>query len=454
MPVNYDPIATGKVIRQLRKEKNITLQMLSEGICSIGKMSNIEHGQTILDERELNLIAEKLNTTFENLIKPTIQEEEEKSFSKKTQEIEVLISLGYYQDAEEQLQEIRNRFSSYLLNRPSSNIPLLYLEGVIKRKLQEFSRALSKFYNILEYPPQNKVQVELRSKAFIQLGEFELEQNNFSLAAIEKYKQALFELISNKQEVSWKLYYNLSVLYLHQRDYSTSKHFFQNIQHSSNSRLYLDGLITAFSHDYTNGLDKIDKARLTFARTNNHKDVIKSIFASIYFNHYSPGKTTEECMNQISDYIKRIDLISKKPTYIQLKLTMTLLQFLGLYYIERNEQLSIEYLNWINEIEDKYDFLDLHHLTLTLKAMFLKKFEPNEIDKRKELLHSALKICRESKFESSYIQKYILKELAELYDEKDSFSYQALLIFNYSIPFEHLDLVLFDMFMPEIIKLG
>lgn len=447
-----DAIATGKLIRKIRKEKNITLQVLSKDICSIGKMSNIEHGQSIPDLDELEQIANKLDVNIEQLLYPNDLEKETASYNQQFNALEVLISIDSLELAANLIEIIKIDFKELLKRKPSLNISLLYLEGILHRKLHNDSISLSKFYNLLEHPVENKNEVLIRSKTYMQLGQYEYK-NNRSFATLENYKKALNELIKNKQSVCWELYYNLYIIYLQQREYSTAKGYLQNIQQHNGHTTYATGLIQLFMHDSEEGFRNVDLARSMFIKSDNKEMMLKSIFASIYFKQNGDSKHKREFMDTINTYINRSLELTKLSNYTQIKLLITLYQSLALYYLrQKDKNMVMELIERIEKIEFKHEFKDSRHITLSLRSFYLKLVFPDEKDSRITLLHEALDKCKHIP-ESTYLQVTLLTELAEINGERDTYSYQALKMANQISTLGHLDFQFFDLFVPNIIQI-
>lgn len=448
-----DAIATGKLIRKIRKEKNITLQVLSKDICSIGKMSNIEHGQSVPDLEELEQIANKLDISIEQLLYPNVHDTETAAYNNQFNTLEVLISLDSLELAGNLIDKIRIDFKDLLKRKPSLNISLLYVEGILHRKLHNDSISLSKFYNLLEQPVGNEKEVLTRSKTYMQLGQYEYKNNRYCSATLENYKKALNELIKNKLSVSWELYYNLYIIYLQQREYSTAKGYLQNIQQHNGHTTYATGLVQLFMHDSEEGFRNVDLARSMFIKSDNKEMMLKSIFASIYFKQIGDSKHKREFMDTINTYINSSLELTKLSNYTQIKLTITLYQSLALYYLkQKDKNMVMDLIERIEEIEFKHEFKDSRHITLSLRSFYLKLVSPDDVNKRIILLHEALDKCKQSP-ESTHLEVTLLTELAEINGERDTYSYQALKTANQISTLGHLDFQFFDLFVPNIIQI-
>lgn len=449
----YDPVITGKVIRDLRKNVNMTLQTLADGICSIGKMSYIENGHTILHDDELQKFAEKLNTTVEYLKSPSFEEEEK--FFLLIKDIEVLISMDLLEYAQKQIEKLKRDFKRFL-NRSTASISLIYLEGSLNRKLKNESASISMFYKILSFPIQNQNEILIHSKAHSQLGEIQFHQDKFSNITIEIFKKAKMDFTNYKLDVPFYIDYNLSLLYLYQREYSTAKSFLNSSNYSNYNAdaLYLDALLTLFTQDSKNGLRKLYQARHLFMDNKRYDMMLKTIFASIYFKLDSNNEDNNEFMlttsNFIKDCIPTIDLNNSS----QLNLFINLLHCITHYYIkEGDEDLAIKHCKWTEKLESDFNFYDCYALTLTLKSSLLKTFKPDLISERKTILNEVLEMVNNNSSDS-YLKIHVLSELGEIYDEKDTYSFRALRAFENTFSFSRLDYYYFDLFMPDIISLN
>ncbi|UHA60195.1 helix-turn-helix domain-containing protein [Metabacillus litoralis] len=117
----------GEKIRAKRKEIGMTLGELAKGICSVGKLSNIENGNTPVSNQDLNQFSEKLNTPISYFSDPNINERL-REIDYQIQKIKDLIGLKQWHYVEKELSTFKNKIDTYQIK--SRDIDYQFLNGI------------------------------------------------------------------------------------------------------------------------------------------------------------------------------------------------------------------------------------------------------------------------------------------------------------------------------------
>ncbi|PLR91929.1 helix-turn-helix domain-containing protein [Bacillus sp. T33-2] len=101
----------GEKIREARKMRGMTLGELADGICSLGKMSNIENGHRSVTNEELERISEKLDFPMSYFSDPDIKNKikELEYFKHKLGD---LIGIEHWEYMESELNKFHSKIES------------------------------------------------------------------------------------------------------------------------------------------------------------------------------------------------------------------------------------------------------------------------------------------------------------------------------------------------------
>lgn len=117
----------GEVIRNLRKECNMTQEDLADGICSTVSLSRIENGMQMPSSQTLDKLLDKLGTSTYQICNIYYKNEKQKMFEERAAEAAVMLSGGDIDGAKMLLDNLRSYEQSDLL----SNQTIAFIEGTI-----------------------------------------------------------------------------------------------------------------------------------------------------------------------------------------------------------------------------------------------------------------------------------------------------------------------------------
>jgi transcriptional regulator with XRE-family HTH domain len=167
----------GEKIRRKRKEKGMTLGELSQGICSVGKMSNIENGHIPVSEEDLKLICAKLQTSYSYFSDPNIEDKiQELDYHK--QKINDLIILKKWEVALTELQIFKKKILDY--NIPSREVDYLFLRGVFYLDQKLLLQSEEWFYQVIEVKENNNYILRLKLRSHNALAKILFSNKNVS----------------------------------------------------------------------------------------------------------------------------------------------------------------------------------------------------------------------------------------------------------------------------------
>jgi len=228
-----DPAVVGLKIRELRKQKKLTLSELAAALkYATGKLSKIENGKRAkISIEEIEEIASVLGVPVESLFDtdPFKKSEEYERFLEQISQLEFKIQLGLFKTLDKKIEHLGEKLeeSSFLDHLA---IPYYFLCGRYYMNIRHFEKAYHHF-NLVIGSEQNS---ELISEEFI---EKTVQSYNY-LSIIEydnnRLKEALFYVTSalhryQEDEESTQnlnlLLYNAGIIYARLGDYGVSRYY-------------------------------------------------------------------------------------------------------------------------------------------------------------------------------------------------------------------------------------
>lgn len=424
MDLYLDKIEIGRNIRKLRKEKRITLDELSKGICSIGKMSSIENGTGNIDDDILKAISQRLNVPINTL---TISVDNQyDSLILIFELIEKQIGLGLLENAESEFKNITNQNQTIIDSSATMKIRYLYLKGVLRKEQKDTNSSITAFSQLLELPSNNQIDYIYKSRTYHQLGLLEMINGCDYIKAINYLERSVDELHTQKSEVPWKLYFNLTILYIFRQDFLAATISFNQIKVKNAHLDYLSSLLTLCVGNVKIGLKQIREAQKDFLEVKDNLMTIKSTIATLYFSNFIEQKDYHNSIINYIDFTKNNLLKLNFKDDIEKSHISILIYSLAKACLNLNDYDKCqECIKMLEQFEKKENYLKLHYVYLTIKALLLQKTEPSDGKKIKDLYELALSSMAISG-DKSIIQIAIYKELAKLNQEEDSYSFQAL----------------------------
>ncbi|MBO0587581.1 MULTISPECIES: helix-turn-helix transcriptional regulator [unclassified Sporosarcina] len=450
MANTFDRIVVGNNIRNFRKKKKMTLGELAKGICSIGKMSNIENGITAIQKKDLILIAKKLELPYTLLINNNVIEHNK--ILQQMEEIQVCLSFNMGLDALSQIEGIKKDFQKEIDEHPTLQLNLKYIEGQAFLITGNDFNASSIFYQMLNYTPSSNGDIILRAKAQHKLGEL-YEKNKQYQMANEHFKKAIDELDTNKIEVSWVVYYNLSILCMYQRQYDKASVYLLFVKRKNPRLQYLEALLHLFSENYKEGIELLKLSKGAFVESKDTEMIIRSIMATLYFAPFSPTQYTVRMEKNTVRFIENDLIRTRYEDKIQIELLIiTMHSIISTNLQAENYTKVATYLDLLINFEERHNYTDFRHITLLLRAMYLKSAitkDPKIVD---QILEEAQTIMEAKDLRNLHLFN-IYYERSLLQDEVKSFAFKALEVFFQNSNLDTLDLIQYEHFMPKIISI-
>lgn len=97
--------------------------------------------------------------------------------------------------------------------------------------------------------------------------------------------KATEQLITHKLPVPWRIYYNLAILHLQQKQYEKASVYLAFIKRNNPKLSYVETLIYLLSGNYKDGIKRLDILKRDLLDIGT---LIKSIMATLYFSSFSP----------------------------------------------------------------------------------------------------------------------------------------------------------------------
>ncbi|MGM0876482.1 MAG: helix-turn-helix domain-containing protein [Bacillota bacterium] len=204
----------GEKIREARKKRGITLGELAKGICSLGKMSNIENGHIPITNEELMKFCEKLNIPTNFFSDPEIDEKIRKlDFFK--QKISDLIGLKHWSYVKSELSNFKEKIDAYQI--PSREIDYYFLSGIFYLKTNQYERSEEFLTKVIDEEENNNYNMRLKLKAYNALSSFFFNQKKISksIHLLDRALEISKESPTITKEERDNIYFNRSILYLY-----------------------------------------------------------------------------------------------------------------------------------------------------------------------------------------------------------------------------------------------
>lgn len=204
----------GEKIREARKQKGLTLGELAKGICSLGKMSNIENGHIGISDEELTEFSKKLNIPANFFLDPNINEKI-KELDYDRQKINDILTLNNWKTAKTLLDQFKEKIDNYQIN--TREIDYHYLSAVYYVKTNQLQRAETILKGIIIEEQDNSYNIKVKLKSYNALASIYFKQKGLT-KSIQILDQALVLSKANPTITKIErddLYFNQSVLYLY-----------------------------------------------------------------------------------------------------------------------------------------------------------------------------------------------------------------------------------------------
>ncbi|MED4404093.1 helix-turn-helix domain-containing protein [Metabacillus fastidiosus] len=437
-------IQLGSNIRKKRKEKNITLKELAHGICSIGKMSNIENGLTKIKEEELEQICLRLGVPVSELVDDSeiLEENRYKEHQLKITEIENYIFLEFYEIANELIREVENDTENSTVK-----CQITYFKSLIHYKKKENHNALFNLYKLLNIKTSNKVEITYQTKAYNLVAIILYYIGDFK-SALDHLNKALD--ISNDKLIAQNLYYNSALVYAAQ-GYSYKSRLTINKMDkkqiaSSYEIQFLSTLLAMIDGDLKGAIEKIISLRSSFLVERDKDLFIKSNIVLLYLQEKHPNETkkyTFDFLNFIENWFQlRVD--DYKGTE---EIMVTFLLALTNLTMEKQEfsttSLLLEYLFSLKEyFHNKQTYCYLYYI----KAKLMEATSPN----KEEQIKLLKKAINEADLNThTWLKGILYYELGKVQELEDTYFKLASENFYHSLLYKEFNVLTIRNMLPK-----
>lgn len=204
----------GEKIRAARKKRGMTLGELANGICSLGKMSNIENGHVPVTEEELNKFSDRLDIPTSYFSDPEINNKLNEIDLLK-QKIRDLFGLRQWDPVLTELHKLREKVEIYEI--PSREIDYFFLLGEYYLRTNKWDLAEEYLTNVINVTENNNYNLRIKLKAHNALAGILFANKRISkcIDLLEKALEFSKESPTITKEERDNIYFNLSILYLY-----------------------------------------------------------------------------------------------------------------------------------------------------------------------------------------------------------------------------------------------
>lgn len=381
----------GDKIRAVRKSKKMTLEDLAEGICSLGKMSNIENNRQLLKEEELKLICEKLDIPQSYLVDPRLGEKvTELDFIK--QQILDFIELEEWSMVKAHIDIFKEKIDLYQI--PSRLIDLSYLYGLYYHRIKEYKKAEASFSKVIDTEENDPYFDRLKINSYSALASIMFNKRKITRCLqllekgldISKSHPAITKVERNH------VYFNFCLVSLYSGNYHKSMFYINKLSGGEEIEylLFLTKLIEDESFDEIKG--DLLRIRQQWNKTSDVKMIIRGWALTITMIVKSYGVKSQFANNFKKDFLNFV----QKDTSIfhQQKLSVIQLALYTELEFGDNKEFMSQLLILSEDILSKIHtqinscLLSRHHL---LKGRYLLLHEENETESEQSF-HRALSI--------------------------------------------------------------
>lgn len=443
----YDQLAVGNMIKKIRKSKGITLEELAKGICSTGKMSNIENGATSIDKETLTQFAHKLGVTVKQLTDG--HSEEEKALSENLAKIEHMMGFGLYDDAHESLMKLIDRADECPNSSRAFQIKIHYLDGLLYKFQGNKLRATSKFYRVLQFPILSMDDVIYAARTYHNLAELHYLSNERT-KAIELLEKGVETYASKNLDVPWIFHYNLAILHLFLSNPLKADIHIRSIRRQDASISYVDALIHLLNGNLNMGMKKLSAVRRGILEEGDQELIARSLLAYFYFAAFSPAEYESTLNHTILPFVENEIVKLNFTNDLQKEFIYLLLSCIVLFMIKRNKQeLSTKYIRLAEQFDKQHKIRRFRYAIPYLKAMYEKSLPNKNQSLFKENLLQAKELMEADNITNlSYFN--VLSELSMLLDESDTYATAAIKFMSSSFNLNGIDLIEREHLLPSI----
>lgn len=220
----------GEKIREKRKELGMTLGELAMGICSVGKLSNIENGHTPVSTSDLKKFSDKLKTPISYFSDPCISDKIQ-DIDYQKQKIKDLMYMKHWDIVVNELETFKRKIDSYQI--PSREIDYDFLSGIYYLETNQLYLSEKFLTHVIELKETNNYTLRLKLKAYNAAANLFFTQKKItkSIRMLEKALELSRESPTITKEERDNIYFNLSILNLYAGAYFKALQSVNNVSH-------------------------------------------------------------------------------------------------------------------------------------------------------------------------------------------------------------------------------
>jgi len=310
--------AIGKKIREARKLRGMTLEELAKGICSLGKMSQIENGHRPITAKELEKFCERLDFPMSHFSDPAI-DEKIKELDYMNQKIRDLIGLQHCKAVKRELSRFKSKIEEYEVS--TRLIDYYYLSGIYTLKMKQYEES-NVFFNKVLQEPENKYNLRLKMKSYNALASMLFLQKRV-IKSIEILEKALGISKDNPtilKEDRDNIYFNLSIIYLYIGAFNQALYYINQVSHHIIHQLETDYIKLLIQLSHGDCPNTIKNEILTYRKKLHQTEDQKAILRGWALTTYSLITTqpTEDYFNELKNiFIKDMSTITEVPQLLE-----------------------------------------------------------------------------------------------------------------------------------------
>lgn len=435
---SYDQLAIGSMIKKIRKSKGITLEELARGICSTGKMSNIENGATSVDKETLNLFATKLGVPIKQFT--DAHSEEEKIIFDKLAKIEQLMGFKLYDDAHKNLNDLIDLLDVSANLERTFQIKAHYFDGLLYKIKGNMWRATAKFYRVLDFPITSMDDIVYVARTYHNLAELH-HQANERTKAIELLEKGIDMYASKNLDIPWVFHYNLAILYLFLSNPLKADIHIRSIRRHNAAISYIDSLSHLMNGNLNIGMKKLGAVRREILEEEDQELLARSLLTHLYFSTFSPTEYEVTLNHTILPFIEKEMLKLDFTNNVQKKFIYLMLSCVVIFMVKRkNFELTEKYINLTKEFDELHKIEQYRYVIPYLKAFYTKSLAQKDNKLLKEYLIETKNLMEKERVSNlSYYS--VLVELSQLEDEPETYAAVAIRFMNGSFNLDTIDII-------------
>jgi len=306
--------AIGKKIREARKLKGMTLEELAKGICSLGKMSQIENGHRPVTADELTKFSERLGFPISHFSDPAINEKI-KELDYMNQKIGDLIGLRHWAAVKRELPQFKNKIEEYEVS--TRMIDYYYLSGIFSLETKQYIDSCTFFNKVLQ-ESDNKYNLRLKMKSYNALACMYFSQKRVpkSIAILGKALEISRDNPTILKEERDNIYFNLSIIYLYIGAFNQALSYINQVNHHIIPPLETDyiKLLIQFSHgdNADNLVNELLVYREKLRQTKDSKGILRGWALTTY--SLITAQPNKEHFNELkSIFVEDMSTITELP---------------------------------------------------------------------------------------------------------------------------------------------